>query len=60
MLTYGDLEDKLVVTILGVERVENAWQLFAMELHVDDGSNDGVNAAITNTLSAGESLSDSW
>jgi hypothetical protein len=32
LLTYGDLEDELVVAILGLESVENRGKLVGVEL----------------------------
>ena len=32
-LTYGDLKDELLAAILGLEGVENSWELLGIELN---------------------------
>ena len=40
----GHLKDETAtVEVLDLERVENRWQVLAVELHVDDGTNDGLH-----------------
>jgi hypothetical protein len=48
----GNLKDELLAIVLSLERVENGRELSAIELDVDDGTDDLVNLAGTNTGSA--------
>ena len=32
LVSYSDLEDELLVTVLGVKGVENRWKLLSVEL----------------------------
>jgi hypothetical protein len=52
----SDLKDKLVAIVVDVESVENLGKSLTFELDIDDGTNDLVDLAITDTGSAGKSL----
>jgi hypothetical protein len=49
-----DLEDELLAIVGGLDGVENGRKLLGIELDIDDGTNDLVDLAITNTGSAGK------
>jgi hypothetical protein len=54
-LTYRNLEDKLLAVVLSLQGVENLRQLGAIELDIDDGTDDLVDLADTSGRGAGES-----
>jgi len=53
----GDLKDELLAAILGLEGVENSWELLGIELNIDDGTNDLMNLSVKSRIGAGETSS---
>jgi hypothetical protein len=49
------LEDELLAIVLGLEGVKNGGELLGIELDIDDGTDNLINLAVTNTGRAGES-----
>jgi len=50
----SDLKDELLAIVGGLESVQNGGKLLGVELDIDDGTNDLVDLAITNTGRGGE------
>jgi peptide chain release factor 1 len=54
----GDLEDQLLAIVLGLQGVQNGRELSAIELDIDDGTDDLVNFAGTDAGSGRPSAAD--
>lgn len=54
-----DLKDEFVTTVIGLEGVENGWELLGIEFYINDGTNDLMDLAMygTVTRTAGPSMS---
>lgn len=46
-IAYRNLEDELLAIVLGLKGVQNGRELLSLELDVDDGTDDLMNATIT-------------
>jgi hypothetical protein len=54
----GDLEHELLAIVGSLKSVENGRELLGVELDIDDGTDNLVDLAVTNTRSAGEPAED--